>query len=96
MWGCRESGGKAVLMQDLGQPELLFESPVDAHFFAKHCSSPALGSCVLSPLPSIVQEMEPVGPKENTCLVVEVQCTKLKDTDLYHGLKIKKLKPKML
>lgn len=83
-------------MQDLGQAELLFESPVDAHFLAKHCSFPALDSCVLSHLASIVQEMEPVGPKESTCLVVEVQRTKLNDADLYRGLKIKKLKPKML
>lgn len=83
-----------MFMQDLGQPELLFERPVDAHFLEKHCSSPALYSCILSPLPSIWQEVELVGPKESTCLVVEVQ--KLEDADLYRHLKIKKIKPKML
>lgn len=83
-----------MIMQDLGQCEL-FECPVDAHFLAKHCSSPVLHGCILSPLLSIVQEVEPVGSKESTCLIVEVQHTKLEDADLYSGLKIKKLKPKM-
>jgi len=76
-----------VITQDLEQPELLFESPADARFLAKHCSSPALYHCILSPLLSIVQEVELVGPNESTCFVIEVQYTKLEDTDPYSGLK---------
>lgn len=82
-------------MQGLEQPELLFESPMDAHLLAKCCSPPALYSCILSPLPSIVQEVELVSP-QRVQAVVEVQYTKLEDADLSCGLKTRKLKPKML
>lgn len=42
---------------------------------------PHLHSCILSPLPSIV-EVEPVAPKESSCFVAEVRYTKLEDADL--------------
>lgn len=48
----------------LRQPELLLDSPVHAHFLAKHHSPLALYSCIFYPLASIVQEVEPVEPRK--------------------------------
>lgn len=93
--GCRERGGKGVFVWDLGQPEL------SSNLLRLPCSLQKAGSpqvshsCTLSSLPSIVQEVELMDPKESMCLEAEIQHVKLEDTaDLYCDSKIKNVNPK--